>query len=97
MKAMAQAGLLRLGILELNALPVAAVMCFDYNNSVSLYNNGYDPKYSFLSVGLISKVLCIKDSIERGRGKFDFLKGAEEYKHRLGGNEITLYGCQISF
>jgi len=97
MKAMAQAGLLRLGILELNALPVAAVMCFDYNNSVFLYNNGYDPKYSFLSVGLISKVLCIKDSVERGRGKFDFLKGAEEYKHRLGGKEMTLYGCHISF
>jgi len=95
-KAMGQAGLLRLGILELNALPVAAVMCFDYNNTVFLYNNGYDPQYSSLSVGLISKVLCIKDSIERGRGKFDFLKGAEEYKHRLGGNEITLYGCQIS-
>ncbi len=95
-KAMGQAGLLRLGILELNALPVAAVMCFDYNNTVFLYNNGYDPQYSSLSVGLISKVLCIKDSIERGRGKFDFLKGGEEYKHRLGGKEITLYGCQIS-
>jgi CelD/BcsL family acetyltransferase involved in cellulose biosynthesis len=96
-KAMAQSGLLRLGILELNALPVAAVMCFDYNNTVFLYNNGYDPQYSFLSVGLISKVLCIKDSVERGRGKFDFLRGAEEYKHRLGGKETTLYGCQISF
>jgi len=96
-KAMGQAGLLRLGILELNALPVAAVMCFDYNNTVFLYNNGYDPQYSSLSVGLISKVLCIKDSIERGRGKFDFLKGAEKYKHRLGGKEVNLYGCQISF
>ena len=96
-KSMAQAGLLRLGILELNASPVAAVICFDYNNTVFLYNNGYDPQYSLLSVGLISKVLCIKDSIERGRGKFDFLKGAEEYKHRLGSKEINLYGCQISF
>ncbi len=95
-KAMGQAGLLRLGILELNALPVAAVMCFDYNNTVFLYNNGYDLQYSSLSPGLISKVLCIKDSIEKGRGIFDFLKGAEEYKHRLGGEEITLYGCQIS-
>ena len=93
---MAQAGLLRFGVLELNASPVAAVMCFDYNNTVFLYNNGYDPQYSPLSVGLISKVLCIKDSIERGRDKFDFLKGAEEYKHRLGGKEVNLYGCQIS-
>jgi len=96
-KTMAQAGLLRLGILELNAFPVAAVMCFDYNNTVFLYNNGYDPQYSILSVGVISKVLCIKDSVERGKGRFDFLKGAEEYKHRLGGKEINLYGCQISF
>ena len=93
---MAQAGLLRLGILELNASPVAAVICFDYNNKVFLYNNGYDPQYSLLSVGLISKILCIKDSIERGRAKFDFLKGVEEYKHRLGGKEVDLYGCQIS-
>ncbi len=96
-KAMAQAGLLRLGILELNESPVAAVMFFDYHNTVFLYNNGYDPKYSFLSVGLISKVLCIQDSVERGRSKFDFLRGAEEYKHRLGGKEVNLYGCQISF
>ena len=95
--ATARLGLLRFGILELNASPVAAVMYFDYNNSVFLYNNGYDPKHSFLSVGLISKVLCLKDSVERGRSKFDFLKGAEEYKYRLGGKETTLYGCEIFF
>jgi len=96
-KATARSGLLRFGILELNASPVAVVMYFDYNNSVFLYNNGYDPKHSFLSVGFVSKVLCLKDSVERGRSKFDFLKGAEEYKYRLGGKEITLYGCEISF
>jgi CelD/BcsL family acetyltransferase involved in cellulose biosynthesis len=96
-KATVRSGLLRFGILELNASPVAVVMYFDYNNSVFLYNNGYDPKQSFLSAGLISKVLCLKDSIERGRSKFDFLKGAEEYKYRLGGKEIALYGCEISF
>ncbi len=96
-KATARSGLLRFGILELKASPVAVVMYFDYNNSVFLYNNGYASKYSSLSVGLISKVLCLKDSVERGRGKFDFLKGAEEYKYRLGGKEITLYGCEISF
>lgn len=94
-KAMAQACLLKIGILELDAQPVAAIMCFDYNDTVYLYNNGYDPQYSSLSVGLISKILCIKDSIERGRKKFDFLKGAEEYKYRLGGKEIPLHSCQI--
>jgi len=92
---MAEAGLLRWGILELDTLPTAMVMCFDYNDCVYLYNSGYDPRYSALSVGLLCKVLCIKDSIERGRKRFDFLKGGEPYKYHLGGREIPLSSCHI--
>jgi len=94
-KTMAEAGLLRFGILQLNASPVAAVMYFDYQDKVYLYNSGYDPRYSSLSVGLLCKVLCIKDSIQRQRKRFDFMKGAEVYKYRLGGKEIPIYSCQI--
>lgn len=93
--AMAEAGLLRLGFLELDKTPVAAVMYFDYNDTIYLYNSGYDPRYGGLSVGLLSKVLCIKDSIEQGKGRFDFLKGAEAYKYRLGGHKIPLHLCRI--
>jgi CelD/BcsL family acetyltransferase involved in cellulose biosynthesis len=94
-EAMAEAGLLRFGMLKINGLPVACVMCFDYNDKVYLYNSGYDPLHSYLSVGLLSKALSIKDSIERGRKTYDFLKGAEEYKYRLGGVEIPIYSCRI--
>ena len=94
---MTRAGVLRLGILELDAKPTAMVMCFDYNDCVYLYNSGYDPQYSSLSVGLLSKVLCIKDSIQRGRKRFDFMKGGELYKYHLGGREIPLHSCQIVF
>jgi CelD/BcsL family acetyltransferase involved in cellulose biosynthesis len=92
---MAEAKLLRFGILEISGKPVAAVMCFDYNNKVYLYNSGYDPGYGYLSVGLMSKLLSIKDSIERGRKCYDFLKGPEEYKYRLKGREIPIYSCRI--
>ncbi len=94
-KAMAQADLLKMGVLELDANPIAVLLCFEYNGIVYLYNNGYDPEYSSLSVGLVSKILSIKDSIERGKKKYDFLKGREAYKYRLGGKEIPLYACQI--
>ena len=60
-KAMTEIHLLKISILELDASPVAAIMCFDYNDTVYLYNSGYDPQYSSLSVGLTSKILCIKD------------------------------------
>jgi CelD/BcsL family acetyltransferase involved in cellulose biosynthesis len=93
---MAGIGLLRLGVLELDKKPVAEIMCFDYNNCIYLYNSGYDPQYVSLSTGLLSKVLAIKDSIERGKNRFDFLKGAETYKYHLGGKEVPLYRCQIT-
>jgi len=93
---MADAGLLRLGILELDALPVAMIITFDYRDCVYLYNSGYNPEYRSLSVGLLSKVLCIKDSIARGKKRFDFLKGGEVYKYHIGGTEVPLYNCQIT-
>jgi CelD/BcsL family acetyltransferase involved in cellulose biosynthesis len=63
---------------------------------VYLYNSAYDPQYSSLSVGVLSKALNIKDSIERGKKRFDFLKGAEQYKYHLGGREVQLSSCQIT-
>jgi len=92
---MARGGLLRLDILRLNSTPVAAVTCFDYQDRVYLYNSGYDPDYRYLSVGLLSKALCIKDSIQKGMKVFDFLKGGEVYKYRLGGKEVPIYSCQV--
>ncbi len=93
---MVKAGLLRLGILELDMLPAAMVMCFDYNDCIYLYNSGYDPQYSSLSVGLLCKVLCIKESIQEGKKRFDFLKGDETYKYQLGGRKVPLYRCHIT-
>jgi CelD/BcsL family acetyltransferase involved in cellulose biosynthesis len=92
---MAEAGMARLGQLKLDGLVVAAVFCFDYNETMYLYNSGYDPEYAGLGVGLLSKVFCIKDGIELGRRVFDFLKGGEVYKGRMGGEEVTLQRCTL--
>lgn len=92
----AEAGLLRSGILELDNIPVAVTLAFDFNDVIYLYNSAYDPRYRSLSVGVLSKALYIKDSIERGKRRFDFMKGEERYKYHLGGQEIPLYRCQIT-
>jgi CelD/BcsL family acetyltransferase involved in cellulose biosynthesis len=95
-KAMAEIGLLRLGVLQLDKVPAAMTMGFDYNDSHYLYNSAYDPQFSYLSVGLLCKVLCLKESIEKGKKKWNFLKGGEPYKYQLGGREVPLYSCQIT-
>ncbi len=94
--ATSEAGLLRPAVLELDGVPVAAVIAFDYQDVVYLYNSGYDPEYRSLSVGIASKVLYIKDCIERGRKKFDFLKGDEHYKYQLGGEVVRLHDCRVT-
>jgi CelD/BcsL family acetyltransferase involved in cellulose biosynthesis len=94
--AMAEARILKLYILELDARPAAASICFDFNNTLHLYNSGFDPRFRALSVGLLCKVLSLRDAIESGRQKYDFLKGAETYKYRLGGREVPLVRCRIT-
>ena len=92
---MAEAGLLDLSFLDLDARPAAAVMCFHHRSTVYLYNNGYDNRFRSLSVGFLSKVLSIREAIREGREKFDLLKGAEDYKRRLGGRSVPLYRCEF--
>ena len=94
-KAMAEVGLLKLFFLEIEETPAAGVMCFDYQSTIYLYNNGFDNRYRSLSVGLLSKVLTIKDSIHRGRTKYDFLKGDEKYKKQLGATPLPLCRCRF--
>ncbi|MGA2368526.1 MAG: GNAT family N-acetyltransferase [Dehalococcoidia bacterium] len=87
--------MLQLGILELNKVQAAVTLCFTYQNDMYLYNSGYNPAYRLLSIGLLSKYFCIKRSIESGKRRFDFLKGAEKYKFHLGGSETQLFRCII--
>ncbi len=92
---MARKGFLKISFLDIDQVPAAGVMCFDYNDTIFLYNNGYDPGFGNLSVGFLSKVYSIKDSIERGRLRYDLLKGDEGYKKRLGSTPVPLHHLKI--
>jgi CelD/BcsL family acetyltransferase involved in cellulose biosynthesis len=94
---MAQQGFLKLFFLDIDHVPAAGVMCFDYDNTMFLYNNGYNPQFANLSPGFISKVYSIKDSIEQGKRRYDLLKGNEGYKKRLGSTPVPLYHLKIDF
>jgi CelD/BcsL family acetyltransferase involved in cellulose biosynthesis len=85
----------RLGLLRVDGALAAAVWCFDHGPTRYLYNSGYDANYSGLSVGLACKLLSIRDAIARGLGTYDFLKGNETYKRRLGGEPVPLVRCRI--
>lgn len=92
---MAQQGFLRMFFLDIDRVPAAGVMCFDFNDILFLYNNGYNPQFSNLSPGFLSKVYSIRNSIEQGKLRYDLLKGDEGYKKRLGSTPVPLYHLKI--
>ena len=92
---LAARGQFKLFFLEVDHARVAACICFDYDDSFLLYNSGYDPEYSALSVGLLNKALCIREAIESGKRRFDFLRGDERYKYNLGGKDQTVHELTI--
>jgi len=79
-------GWLELSFLLVNGEKAATLFCFGYNNRTLAYNSGYDPqRFGRLSPGIVLLGYHVQDSIAKGRTAFDFLRGDEAYKYRLGG------------
>ena len=86
---------LRLFFLDMDDQPVAASLCLDYDGVRMLYNSGHDPEYRYYSVGLLLHSFCLRDALEGGYRYFDFLRGNETYKYRLGGSDHHLYSISL--
>ena len=92
---LAQCDMLSLISMKLDGRPAAALFCVESGDTLYLYNNGFDPRFRAISLGVASKLLSIKMSIEAGMRNYDFLSGTEAYKYRLGATEVPLYECVI--
>ncbi len=92
-----EAGWLRLGFILINGLKMATLFCFDYDDSILLYNSGYDPeRHRALSPGILATAHCIEGAIQQKKKVFDFLRGSEEYKYRFGAQDTEIYRLVIN-
>lgn len=94
----AEAGWLQLNFLEVAGEPVAAYVNFDYNNRIWVYNSGLEPnKAAALSPGIILLSYNIEHAIEQKREVFDFLRGDEQYKYRMGAQDSIVYNLKAAW
>lgn len=77
---MAAAGVLRFDELWANGECVASIYGLDNGSTFYYFNAGYDPDWSSMSVGLVLTGLSIRAACDRGRSRYDFLRGEEAYK-----------------
>ncbi|NPV56958.1 MAG: GNAT family N-acetyltransferase [Anaerolineae bacterium] len=79
-----EAGCLHLAFLEIDGHKAAAYYSFDYLNRLWVYNSGFNRDYLAYSPGWVLVSYILRWAIENGREAFDFMRGDEEYKYRMG-------------
>lgn len=88
----AQRDWLDLIFLTVNGQPAATMWQFAYRDRLLLYNSGMNQsEFGSLSPGIVLLTYSIEDAIERGLAKYDFLRGSEQYKYRMGARDTTVY------
>ena len=60
-----------------------------------LYNSAFQPEHRQVSPGAVALVQLIEHLAARGHETFDFLKGDEDYKLRLGASPRPLYRIEL--
>ncbi len=73
------------GLLRINGVVAAGAICFRDRSSVAMYLVGMNPECAEDRPGWMLNTAFIRYAIEQGCSEFDFLRGDEEYKERLGG------------
>jgi CelD/BcsL family acetyltransferase involved in cellulose biosynthesis len=63
---------------------IAAAVAFDDGTTCFFWNAGMDPAARELSPGVIATAMLIRDRMEAGTRRFDFLRGDEAYKYEWG-------------
>ena len=93
----ARCGWLQLSFLTVNGMPVSTYMNFDFNNRILVYNSGLLPEgYSQFSPGIVLLLYNIQHAINLRRPVFDFLRGNEEYKYRMGGKDRPVMNIEAT-
>lgn len=83
---------LQMSFLTINGQAAATYLNFVYNDQVLVYNSGLLPdQFGHLSPGIVLLAYNIRHAIESGHKVFDFLRGNEVYKYRMGGQDTRVF------
>ena len=80
-------GWLRLRAAVIESRIIGMLLAFGFRGRVYLFNMGFDPVFRNLSPGIVTIGLDINSAIEEKYQYYDFLRGDEDYKYRLGAKE----------
>jgi CelD/BcsL family acetyltransferase involved in cellulose biosynthesis len=85
-------GWLKLRFLKVDGTLAATYCDFDYDGRIMVYNSGLSPEVQpHLSLGIVLLSYNIRAAIETNHAIFDFLRGNETYKYRMGAQDTKIF------
>lgn len=84
---MLEAGALRMYELRVSERTAAIFYGFAHHDTVYYYLGGYDPAFEKMSIGTVIVAHAIEEAARAGAQRFDFLRGAEQYKYAWGAED----------
>jgi CelD/BcsL family acetyltransferase involved in cellulose biosynthesis len=90
-RALFRRGISRVYALRINGRVVAGVYAFVSRGQVRSYIGGFDPELARLSLGTLTIGYAIQEARREGAHSFNFLRGAESYKHYWGARDHYVY------
>jgi CelD/BcsL family acetyltransferase involved in cellulose biosynthesis len=88
-------GISRVYALRLGGRIVAGVYALLSGGQMRSYIGGFDPKLDRLSLGTLAIGHVIEEARREGARKFNFLRGAEQYKYFWGAKDHYLYSRHL--
>ena len=86
----------RVDYLDRGGVASACLFGWTDGSDYYLYNSSFDPSLQVASPGLVLLIGMIEYAIDKGWAVFDFLKGDEPYKARLGAAPRQLFRVEAS-
>lgn len=93
----AEKGWLHLEFLLVEGQPAAGLLNLMVGDRQMVYNSGLNYQdFGAVSPGWVLFGYSIAKAIERGLSHYDFLRGGEDYKYRLGGQDTSVHDITVT-
>lgn len=77
-----QRGQMKVGLLQVDGVDVAAQLWFERGKTAFLHYSGYEPEWARFSVAMIVTAEIMRLCVERGLTRVEFLRGSKQFKTR---------------
>ena len=73
----------------------AVLLNYAYGGRYFYYLSGFDPAFARYRLGFVLLSRAIRAAIDEDATEFDFLRGREDYKYRLGATDRAYYDLSM--